>query len=109
MVNGAQISDEFILVHCKAMPGGFSVYQSGHAIVQPKPKKRLNEWKNNVNVFMIILDSTSRLNFIRQLPKSYKLLTEEFGAVFMKGMNKVIIKSFIHSILYFSKLSECQL
>jgi Protein of unknown function (DUF229) len=86
--NGAKISDEYILVQCHAVPANFSVYQSGHAIIQPKPKKPLNRRKN-VNVFMFLWDSTSRLNFIRQMPKSYKVLTKDLGAVYMKGMNKV--------------------
>lgn len=89
MENGAKISDEFILVQCNTVPGDFRVYQSGHAIIQPKPKKRLNGRNIKVNVFMLIWDSTSRLNFIRQFPKSYKILSEDFGAIFMKGLNKV--------------------
>jgi hypothetical protein len=86
--NGAKISDEYILVQCKAVPENFSVYQTGHAIIQPKPQKELKRRKN-VNVFMFLWDSTSRLNFIRQMPKSYKVLTKDLGAVYMKGMNKV--------------------
>jgi Protein of unknown function (DUF229) len=97
--NGAKISDEFILVQCYALPGDFSVYQTGHAIIQPKPKKRLKRRKN-VNVFMFIWDSTSRLNFIRQMPKSYKVLSEDFEAVYMKGMNKVT-KSIYFYFSYF--------
>jgi hypothetical protein len=88
VVNGAKISNEYILVQCNAVPENFSVYQSGHAIIQPKPKKQLNRRKN-VNVFMFLWDSTSRLNFIRQMPKSHKVLTNDLGAVYMKGMNKV--------------------
>jgi Protein of unknown function (DUF229) len=98
--NGAEIRDEYILVHCNAVPGDFRVYQSGHAIIQPKPKKRPTRRQNNVNVFMFIWDSVSRLNFIRQMPKSYKLLSEEFGAVFMKGLNKVIKLLILEIIKY---------
>jgi len=75
-------------VQCNAVPENFSVYQTGHAIIQPKPKKQL-KMKKNVNVFMFLWDSTSRLNFIRQMPKSYKVLTKDLGAVCMKGMNKL--------------------
>jgi len=89
VVNGAKISDEYILVQCKAVPENFSVYQTGHAIIQPKPQKELKRRKN-VNVFMFVWDSTSRLNFIRHMPKSYKVLSEDLGAVYMKGLNKVI-------------------
>jgi Protein of unknown function (DUF229) len=97
--DGAKISDEYILAQCNAVPENFSVYQTGHAIIQPKPKKQLNR-KKNVNVFMFIWDSTSRLNFIRQMPKSYKVMSEDLGAVYMKGMNKVT------KLLSFSRFSE---
>ena len=103
MENGAKISDEYILVKCNAVPGDFGVYQTGHAIIQPKPKKRLNRSKN-VNVFMFIWDSTSRLNFIRQMQKSYKVLSEDLEAVFMKGLNKVTEKNlFLLLYIFLSK------
>lgn len=35
------------------------------------------------------LDSVSRLNFMRQLPKAYRLLTDNLDATVLIGFNKV--------------------
>jgi len=88
--NGMKITEEFIWVQCYSLPDEKKIYETGHAIIQPKPKKdRKKGIKNNVNVFMLVFDSISRLNFIRQMPKSYEVLSSELGAVFMTGLNKV--------------------
>jgi len=83
-----KITDEFIWVECDSIPGKKKIYESGHAIIQPKPKKN-NGGQNKVNVFIFAFDSISRLNFIRQMPKSYEVLSSELGAIFMTGLNKV--------------------
>jgi len=90
LISGMKITEEFIWVQCDSIPGKKKIYKTGHAIIQPKPKKdRKKGRKNNVNVFMFAFDSISRLNFIRQMPKSYEVLSSELGAVFMTGLNKV--------------------
>ncbi|XP_033126973.1 uncharacterized protein LOC117124760 [Anneissia japonica] len=55
-----------------------------HARNTPLPKKALG-----LNVIMLGVDSTSRLNFIRKMPKSYRYLTEILGSVVLKGYNIV--------------------
>lgn len=42
-----------------------------------------------LGVAVIGLDSMSRLNFMRQLPLSYRFITENLGGVVLLGFNKV--------------------
>ncbi|XP_022093484.1 uncharacterized protein LOC110980804 [Acanthaster planci] len=75
----------------KASPALFDV----HASVVPKPKvlQRLRDTKPprdglGVNVVMLALEATSRMNFLRQLPLTTDLLAE-LGSVFLEGYNIV--------------------
>lgn len=45
--------------------------------------------ENELDVLIIGLDSVSKLNFMRQLPKTYKLITRQLNAVVLIGFNKV--------------------
>lgn len=42
-----------------------------------------------LGVAVVGLDSVSRLNFMRQLPKSFKVITDTLDGVVLKGFNKV--------------------
>lgn len=56
--------------------------KAGFRPIQKSPEKSLN-------ILIIIFDSTSRNGFIRQMPQSYKFLTEELQAVVLKSYNIV--------------------
>ncbi|XP_050679770.1 uncharacterized protein LOC126975768 isoform X2 [Leptidea sinapis] len=43
--------------------------------------------ENTFNILLFGFDSTSRNGFIRRMPKSYKVLTEELGATVLHGYN----------------------
>ncbi|XP_059474303.1 uncharacterized protein LOC132195978 isoform X2 [Neocloeon triangulifer] len=85
---------EFCVVKCSLFPRSKVIYETGYAQVKDVTQTLANSsqraWKNcRVNVLIIVLDSMSRLNFIRQLPKTYKFLVESLGSVVMQGLTKV--------------------
>jgi len=45
--------------------------------------------KLDLNVYIYLMDSLSRVNFVRKLPRFYKFLVEEMDAVVMTGFNTV--------------------
>ncbi|XP_078613122.1 uncharacterized protein LOC144882890 [Branchiostoma floridae x Branchiostoma japonicum] len=69
-------------------------YEMLYSHIHPKPTvfddaktKPLTETALGLNVLMFGFDSTSRLNFIRKLPKTYKYMTEILGSVVLTGYN----------------------
>ncbi|XP_071949378.1 uncharacterized protein [Antedon mediterranea] len=67
-----------------------------HAHINPIDKvmkhaqsKHVSETSLGLNVIMFGVDSTSRLNFIRKMPNTYRYLTEKIGSVVLKGYNIV--------------------
>lgn len=67
------------------------VYRNAHAIVRPKEKvkrKLKNTLKDKPSVFLMGIDSISRLNLIRGMPETYNHL-ESSGWFEMRGFNKI--------------------
>lgn len=92
--NGTIAESGTIFVECRA---GDGTYENFHMTVPElseelkmrveKNRDRLSKRKLDMNVMIYLLDSMSRVNFIRQLPKFYKLLTEKMDALEFEGMN----------------------
>lgn len=85
---------EYIIVRCYESANHRRVYESGHAQIVPLPanmseKSRHVNKEGGVDVLIMVLDSMSRLNFIRQLPKTYKVLVNILKATVMQGLTKV--------------------
>lgn len=91
--------DEFIMVWCSGFRKLFTwkpssvVYRNAHAIIRKKSKvavKLARELppKGKISVFMMGIDSISRLNLIRGMPETYKYLEDE-GWFEMRGFNKI--------------------
>lgn len=89
--------DEFILVNCKGNRKlvGFkpssTIYRNAHAIINPKPiveRKLKTSSKDAISVFLFGIDSISRLNLIRAMPRTYDYLQAE-GWFEMRGFNKI--------------------
>ena len=86
------ITSDFIVVYCKNANGDL-VYRDVHKQIVPKsnlngkhfPKKGPDE----MNVALIILESTSRLNWIRQCPDLHEYITGSLGGIVFNGMNKL--------------------
>ncbi|KAG8326851.1 hypothetical protein J6590_032684 [Homalodisca vitripennis] len=83
-----QLQSDFVFVECYNF-AGISIYQNFHASVQRNQSVR--KFKNDVelSVAVIGLDSMSRLNFMRQLPLSYRYITDVMEGVVLLGFNKV--------------------
>lgn len=73
------------------------MYKNTHAIIRDRPtiRKRLDEHKEKLNgkralsVLMLSIDSVSRLNLIRAMPKTAQHLYDS-GWFELQGYNKVI-------------------
>ena len=89
---------EFIKVKCMAKYWPLFwdvVYQDYHALVQPSKssvtREKVRSWKDvkkaPPSVVILGMDSVSRLNFQRTMPKTRKLL-QSLGAVEMLGYTK---------------------
>ena len=90
-------NEEFILVACagsfKFGPWKSSriVYRNAHAMVRSKEnvKKKLKQPKDDkISVFIMAIDSVSRMNLIRGMPETYNHL-ESNGWFEMRGLNKI--------------------
>ncbi|KAJ9587424.1 hypothetical protein L9F63_019054, partial [Diploptera punctata] len=86
---------EFILVKCNIMKNGKSekeVYKNVHAMVSMKPqvKEKIKQTENQKkpSVMIIGIDSVSRLNAIRTIPKTLSLL-QRGEWIELKGYNKI--------------------
>lgn len=87
--DGVLLQSEFVLVRCTNFLG-ITVYTDIHAHVIPRPLPSAeSHGRRKPSVFLFVIDSMSRLNFIRQLPRTYFYLTRELGAVVLRGMTKV--------------------
>lgn len=72
------------------------MYKNTHAIIRDRPnvRKRLTEYKEKLNdkralsVLMLSIDSVSRLNLIRAMPKTAQHLYDS-GWFELQGYNKV--------------------
>lgn len=97
--NGSNLFGDAFRVVCRQDKGANRVtYKNVHVGV-PNVKKsdRISSTMNNntsdsllqSHVMIYLLDSMSRINFIRKLPKFYKTLTETLDASVMEGFNVV--------------------
>lgn len=84
---------ENILVKCKS--GGKQTYIHGHAMIPEKPevRERLDSWKANdtakpISVLLLGVDSISRINLIRAMPKTAQFLYDNDWFE-LSGYNKV--------------------
>lgn len=107
--NDTIVKAEFMRVYCYSRSEGV-IYVNFHAFILPKPEieeryrrnfRRYNKafnLKANLNVLMVGVDSVSRLNMIRQMPRTRELLFGELGAVEMLGYNKVADNTYVNIV-----------
>lgn len=94
IVNGSTLPGDVFRVECDGAQIGKKYYKNLHVGVAynrtlHERKVTTETPKLPLNVYIYLLDSMSRINFIRKLPKFYKLLTEDMEAVVMEGFNVV--------------------
>ncbi|XP_050522148.1 uncharacterized protein LOC126894884 isoform X2 [Daktulosphaira vitifoliae] len=79
---------DFVFVSCVNFIG-LTVYSNFHAYARRRPEVRKFKNHDELGVAVIGIDSISRLNFMRQMPKSYNFLTKEIDGDVMYGFTKV--------------------
>ncbi|XP_029343943.1 uncharacterized protein LOC103308741 isoform X1 [Acyrthosiphon pisum] len=84
-VHNTTVSNEMVEVVCTL--NSSVVYKYFHIFIRPTSSVR-NRKDKDVSVLLLGLDSVSRMNFHRQMPKTSAFLSE-IGTVEMKGYNKV--------------------
>lgn len=82
-----KLKSDFVYTQCKNWLN-LAVYEDFLAFAQKK--NDIRKYKDGeFDVLVVGLDSVSRLNFMRQLPKAYRLLTDYLDATVLIGFNKV--------------------
>lgn len=88
-------SEAFILVKCYLRTTKKLVYENLHFYVplptgelQKRSKRSQDGDVDRPSILIVTIDSMSRLNFIRQLPRTYRVLTQVLNATVFKGMTK---------------------
>lgn len=89
--NTVEIFDEYIGTICEV--DGEDVYEDYFPFVPTKKTTNPHWNKKPLNVLFIGIDSLSRLNFLRQMPNTYKFL-KKIGAYEFMGFNKVADNTF---------------
>lgn len=89
---------ELVCVKCNYQNSSF--YENYHSYIPKKSGVKLKDNKDNFKpqVFIFVLESMSRLNMIRHMPKTYRYLTETMKVEILKGLTKVADNSFPNMI-----------
>ena len=88
--NGSLIKYDYFSVRC--VGSDKKVYTNIHAAIPLLPANNNNnttprDGARPLDVVMLTFDSISRLNWMRNLPKSHKYFVDELGATVLKGYN----------------------
>ncbi len=94
--NVTEIKDEFILVECLDDKSSL-IYRNVHSQVIRKSKNimgrpllpRTRDEKDQMNLIIFAVDSTSRPMFLRHCPELHEYITKELGGVMLEGFNKL--------------------
>lgn len=86
-----EVKHEFVRVQCSV--GNDVVYDDFFSFAQVKYENN-NDNKQHLNVIIVGLDSVSRLNFHRTMPKTLSYLVNNLKAIEFVGFNKVDYNTF---------------
>ncbi|CAJ0588170.1 unnamed protein product, partial [Cylicocyclus nassatus] len=91
---------EFVETYCKksSFPGT-TVYHNNHNQILEK-SKRATGASSQKSVILLVIDSVSHSNFIRNLPKSLEVLNSLYKSYIFEGMNKVGDNSYPNAIAF---------
>ncbi|XP_074650552.1 uncharacterized protein LOC141905547 [Tubulanus polymorphus] len=110
--NDTFISADFIRIACYSTSGDI-MYVNFHAFVQKRihmDERCTTQFekfvssqkpKETLNILAIGVDAMSRLNFIRQMPKTRKFLLENMDGYELNGYNKVADNTFVNMVPMF--------
>ena len=103
--DSANISDSYIIVRCNYNEK--EIYKDFFSFVVERGYDHARE-ETRPNVLILGIDSLSRLNFLRQMPKTYEAL-KNIKAVDFLGYNKVADNTFPNLVPVLTGLSESEL
>ncbi|XP_069698060.1 uncharacterized protein [Periplaneta americana] len=111
--NAAEVNEEFVKVICAKNSRHISEHYHAFTPLKPKVEKRCSEIRHNISeeiqdslsILIVGMDSVSRINLHRQMPKTVKLL-QEISAIELLGYNKVADNTFPNLIPILSGLTE---
>ncbi|XP_029676775.1 uncharacterized protein LOC115243716 isoform X1 [Formica exsecta] len=113
--NSSTVNAEFVKVECsrdnKVIYKDYYVFIPRKPLVEERCKQALSKDKlldDRLNVLVIGLDSVSRMNFHRMMPKTVKLL-HSLGAVEMLGYTKVADNTYPNLVPVLSGLNQDEL
>lgn len=104
--DSVEITDEFVRVQCYDSEHR-AIYINAFSFVHIKPDvekkckhnfRPLNENLNHLSVLMVGVDSVSRSNMIRYMPKTREYLLHEMEALEFVGYNKVADNTFLNIV-----------
>ncbi len=105
------IPEDFIRVACYGSQGSL-LYTNFHALIHRKrdverrcrtrTKQSHGRDKRRLNVIIVGVDSVSRLNLVRQMPKSRRFLLQNLSAVELLGYNKVADNTYVNLVPMFA-------
>ena len=108
-----KMSTPFIRLACYGNKGSM-IYSNFHAFILTKDKleqegdKKFQEFKHRfqpketMNILALGVDAMSRLNFMRQMPKTRRYILRELKGIELKGMNKVADNTFVNLVPMFA-------
>uniref|UniRef100_A0A915EIA8 Sulfatase N-terminal domain-containing protein n=1 Tax=Ditylenchus dipsaci TaxID=166011 RepID=A0A915EIA8_9BILA len=97
--NGSRPNCEFCEVKCKKSFPPISIYTNLHSQVIPLLASPLTHPKPP-NVLLFVVDSVSNSNWQRNLPKTLKVLQQDYNSHVFKGFTKVGDNSFPNAIAF---------
>ncbi|XP_046398824.1 uncharacterized protein LOC124165441 [Ischnura elegans] len=86
--NATKVNSDFVAVECRRSPNGEVIYKMFHSQVPALASKDLSGRKKGPSILILAFDSMSRLNFINQLPNTYRFLEETLKSYKFLGLTK---------------------
>ena len=92
--NHSPLPSDFFEVHCKTLNGNTTKYENVHAGISRKQTPNTTQGTRinsnmGLNVIMFGFDSTSRMSWQRNLPRTHQYFVDTLKAVVLKGYNIV--------------------
>lgn len=99
------VPDEMVEVICTLRDE--IIYRNYHIFIRPKPEV-IKRDKGNVSILILGLDSVSRINFHRRMPKTNMILSQ-LGKIELLGYNKIDDNTYPNLISVLSGMSAADL
>ncbi|VDM76487.1 unnamed protein product [Strongylus vulgaris] len=93
---------EFVETYCRrnSFPRSTIYYNNHNQILERGEKSVVKASRSKKNVIVVVIDSVSHSNFIRNLPKSLEVLNTLYKSYIFDGMNKIGDNSFPNAVAF---------